>query len=50
MTFFRTRERISDRSVGEGARAQRRLQLQMQQQLLDREKAARDEPVLTASA
>ena len=38
--FFRTEERRKDRSVDQGARAQRRQQLQAQQQLLDREKAA----------
>ena len=40
MAFFRTKERLSDRKVDQDARAQRRQQLQMQQQILDREKAA----------
>jgi hypothetical protein len=38
--FFRTLERRKDRSVDQGARAQRRQQLQAQQQLLEREKEA----------
>ena len=50
MSFFRTRERLSDRSVGENARAQRRLQLQAQQQMLEREKAALAEPVMAGTA
>jgi hypothetical protein len=40
MVFFRTRERLSDRSVDQGARTQRRQQQQTQQQMIDREKAA----------
>jgi len=38
--FFRTEDRRKDRSVDQGARAQRRQQLQAQQQILNREKAA----------
>jgi hypothetical protein len=38
--FFRTQEKRRDRSVDQGARAQRRQQLQAQLQMLDREKAA----------
>ena len=49
MSFFRTRERVGDRSVGENARAQRRQQLQMQQQMLEREKSAHAEPALTGA-
>jgi hypothetical protein len=33
MAFFRTRDRQSDRSIGAGAREQRRQQLQAQQQM-----------------
>jgi hypothetical protein len=40
MVFFRTKERLTDRSVDQGARAQRRQQQQAQQQILDRQKAA----------
>ncbi len=42
--FFRTEDRRKDRSVDQGARAQRRLQLQAQQQILNREKAAATAP------
>ena len=48
MAFFRTKETAGDRSVDEGARAQRRQQQQMQQQQLDREKRAVAELVLPA--
>jgi hypothetical protein len=48
MAFFRTKERMSDRSVDQGARAQRRQQQQMQQQALDREKMAVAEPAQPA--
>jgi hypothetical protein len=44
MAFFRTKDRLGDRSVDQGARTQRRQQQQMQQQLLDREKAAAPAP------
>ena len=50
MSFFRTKERVGDRSVGEHARAQRRQQLQMQQQMLEREKAAQAQPVMAGVA
>ena len=40
MAFFRTRDRLADRSVYQDARTQRRQQQQMQQQMIDREKAA----------
>jgi hypothetical protein len=50
MSFFRTKERSGDRSVGESARAQRRQQLQMPQQLLAREKAASAEPVMAGTS
>ena len=50
MSFFRTKERSGDRSVGENARALRRQQLQAQQQMLEREKAAHPEPVLAEPA
>ena len=50
MSFFRTKERVGDRSVGVNARAQRRLQLQMQQQMLEREKAALSEPAMAGAA
>jgi hypothetical protein len=36
MVFFRTKERLGDRSVDQGARARRRQQQQAQQQLIDR--------------
>ena len=49
MSFFRTKERSSDRSVGESARAQRRQQLQMQQQMIAREKAASAGPVMAGT-
>ena len=49
MSFFRTKERSGDRSVGESARAQRRQQLQMQQQMLEREKAAHPEPAMAGA-
>jgi hypothetical protein len=38
--FFRTEDKRKDRSVDQGARAQRRQQLQAQQQILDRERTA----------
>jgi hypothetical protein len=38
--FFRTEDRRKDRSVDQSARAQRRQQLQAQQQILERERAA----------
>ena len=44
MAFFRTRDRLGDRSVDQGARTQRRQQQQMQQQMIDREKAAAPAP------
>jgi len=50
MAFFRTKERVGDRSVGDNARAQRRQQLQMQQQMLEREKAALAGPVMAGAA
>jgi hypothetical protein len=44
MVFFRTRERQSDRSLDQGARAQRRQQQRMQMQILEQEKAAAAPP------
>ena len=44
MVFFRTKESQGDRSLDQGARAQRRQQQQMQLQMLEREKAAAAAP------
>jgi hypothetical protein len=40
MAFFRTKDRQGDRSIGTGARQQRRQQLQAQQQMQTAQKAA----------
>ncbi|MBA3677352.1 MAG: hypothetical protein H0W74_08115 [Sphingosinicella sp.] len=40
MAFFRTKDRQSDRSIGAGAREQRRQQLQAQQQMQAAQEAA----------
>lgn len=49
MVFFRTREVLDDRSLDQGARAQRRQQQQTQQQMLEREKAALVPPLPQAA-